>query len=86
MHNFNFIQDYDSLALSSPHGSNTDLDPLVDSFEAEFGYNFTDVVGRRSNITGQSRRLHRQAQPSSLATTSARATTTQSALGRADLK
>ena len=70
-----FIQDDDttcSFALSS-QGSNTDLDPLADSLEVEFGYDLTDAGGRRSNMTGQSQRLHRQAQPSPLATTSARA-------------
>lgn len=70
-----FIQDDDttcSLALSS-QGSNTDLDPLADSLEVEFGYDITDAGARRSNMTGQSQRLHRQVQPSPLATTSARA-------------
>ena len=80
-----FIQDDDttcSLALSS-QGSNTDLDPLSDSLEVELGYDFTDASGRRSNVTGQSRHLHRQAHPSPLATTSARAPvqSSRSALG-----
>ena len=77
-----FLQDDDttcSLALSS-QGSNTDLDPLVDSLDLEFGYNLTDAGGRRSNMTGQSsRHLHnRQVQPSPLATTAARAPHAQS--------
>jgi hypothetical protein len=76
------IQDDDttcSLALSS-QGSNTDLDPLTDSL-VEFGYDFSDAGGHRSNMTGQSRHLQRQAQPSPLAATSARAPT-QSSRGK----
>ena len=66
------LQDEDtSLALSS-HGSNTDLDPLLDSLELEFGYDFTDPGSQRSNVTGQSRRQG-TAQPSPLVTTSNRA-------------
>ena len=72
-----FVQDDDttcSLALSS-QGSNTDLDPLTDSL-VELGFDFSDAGagGHRSNMTGQQRHhLQRQAQPSPLATTSARA-------------
>ena len=71
-----FIQDDTtcSLALSS-QGSNTDLDPLTDSL-VELGFDFSDAGagGHRSNMTGQQRHhLQRQAQPSPLATTLARA-------------
>ena len=55
------VQDDDtSLALSSE-----DLDPLMDSLEAEFGSDRID--SRRSNVTGQTR--HRPIQPSPLTTT-----------------
>ena len=75
---FFFIQDEDSLALSS-QGSTDLLDPLLDSFDAEFGYDWTGG-GHHPHATGQSSRrpLHAPAQPSPLTTTSTRATSQSS--------